>query len=139
MEDTNPMPILESITNTFPILETTLQTLKNQTQSLKTTYEAYQKGYGGIKLLPTPHAHALFEALQLSKDQAITLNDFLRHFHQYLYQHDLYDPKPQSITLNSLLQTTFSIPLSQTHAHYFSLFRSIPRLFTQILHALPVV
>ncbi len=129
MEDT--AEIITSITTSIPHLETTLQTLKTQTQTLKTTYEAYQKGYGGIKLLPAPNVHALCEAFQLSTNP-LTLNEFLQHFHQYLYQHNLYNPQTQQITLTPLLQSTFSIPSSQTHAHYFSLFRHIPKLFIQI-------
>ncbi len=139
MEDTttttNPSAILTSITH----LETTLQRLKTQTQTLTTTYEAYKQGYGKIRLLPNPPTHAFYEALQLSVNNPLTLNEFLQHLHQYLYQHNLYNPQTQQITLNPLLQSTFSIPPSQTHVHYFALFRQIPQLFTQVPNVPPVV
>ncbi len=137
MEDT--AEIITSITTSIPHLETTLQTLKTQTQTLTTTYEAYKQGYGKIRLLPNPPTHAFYEALQLSINNPLTLNEFLQHLHQYLYQHNLYNPQTQQITLNPLLQTTFSIPTSQTHAHYFSLFRQIPQLFTQQIPNVPHV
>jgi hypothetical protein len=137
MEDTTE--IITSITTSIPHLETTLQSLKTQTQTLTTTYDAYKQGYGKIRLVPNPPTHAFYEALQLSTNAPLTLNEFLQHLHQYLYQYNLYNPQTQQITLNSLLQTTFSIPSSQANVHYFSLFRQIPQLFTQIPIVPPVV
>lgn len=121
---------LYSVAQSFTTLESQLQDAKAQTNTLHATFDAYEKGYGQMMLQPTTHAHLLCEALQLQIDNPTSLDQVLHHFHKYLYDHDLYDSTTQRINLNPILQTTFQT--SNQHVHYFTLFRQVPRLFTQI-------
>ena len=128
---------LSSVSSSFTTLETQLQEAKVQTKALQARFEAYEKGYGHILLQPTTHIQPLCEALELHQDQPFSLDQFLQQFHQYLYNHDLYDPTTQRIILNPLLQSTFQT--TNTHMHYFTLFRQLPRLFVQTQVVRPVV
>lgn len=130
---------VQSLQQSLPLLKLSYDSLTSQVQTFSQIHKAYKQGYGGIQLHPTPKAYALYEAFNLPIDTPITLNNFLQHLHQYLYHNKLYNSQTQTITLNPLLQTTFSLPASKLQTHYFSLFRQIPQLFTQIPTAPSVV